>query len=225
MRPAVRLLRLVAVQQRWPGPVRAGSGRDDAKPRQTVACDGGIGRRGRRALTPPGRQAGAGELPGQHTRPVISSYEPAQAGQPLGALRRGWLRGGRWLLPWLAVLLVSASLASAMTKALTGAWVPITARSAPSPAPAVAELPPTAAVGDGADAWALDLACIARVGSYTASLSDAARRCSTLAGASATIPLDERGDARCEFIVGQPLYAGQNSRAPQRGWQCPTPLP
>jgi hypothetical protein len=71
---------------------------------------------------------------------MISSLEPGLAGQPRGALRRGWLRGGRWLLPWLAVLLVSVSLASAVHHALTGAWVPITARSALSPTPAVAEL-------------------------------------------------------------------------------------
>jgi len=172
MRPAVRLLQLVAVQQRSPGPVRAGTGCDNgASPRPAVACDGGIGRRGRRAHTPPGQQ----------TRPVISSFEPGLAGQPRGALRRGWWRGGRWLLPWLAVLLVSVSLASAVNHALTGAWVPITARSALCPTPAVAELPPVGAIGDRADARALDRACIARVAAYTASMSDAVRRCSTLA--------------------------------------------
>jgi hypothetical protein len=112
---------------------------------------------------------------------VISSSEPGQAGHSLGALRRGWLRVGRWLLPWLAALLVSASLASAMTSALTGAWVPLAAHSASSPTPAIAELPPASAVGDGDDARALDLACMSRVAAYSASMSDAVRRCSTLA--------------------------------------------
>jgi hypothetical protein len=156
---------------------------------------------------------------------MISSFEPGLAGHPRGARRRGWLQGGRWLLPWLTVLLVSASLASAVTSALTGAWVPIAARSASSPTPTVADLPPAGAGGDGADARALDLACVSRSAAYSASLADTVRRCSTAAGASATTPPGERGDAPCEFIVGQPLYAGQNSWVPQRGWQCADPLP
>jgi hypothetical protein len=114
---------------------------------------------------------------------VISSFEPGQAGHPLGALRRGWLRGGRWLLPWLATLLVSASLASAVTSALTGAWVPMAAHSASSPTPAIAERPAASAVGDGDDARPVDQACISRVVAYSASRSDAIRHCSTLAGA------------------------------------------
>jgi hypothetical protein len=155
---------------------------------------------------------------------MISSLEPGLAGQPRGALRRGWLRGGRWLLPWLAVLLASTSLASAVNHALTGAWEPITARSALSPTPAVAELPPVGAIGDGADARALEPACISWFATYT-SVSDAVRRCSTLAAAAPTTTPGERGDAPCEFIVGQPLYVGQNSWVPQRDWQCADPLP
>jgi hypothetical protein len=156
---------------------------------------------------------------------VISSLKPGRAGQLPGAPRRGWLRGRRWLLPWLAVVLVWVSLASAVNHALTGAWEPITARSALSPTPAVAELPPVGAIGDGADARALDRACIARVAVYTASVSEAVRRCSPPAGASSTSPPGEPGDAACELIVGQPLYVGQNSWVPQRDWQCADPLP
>jgi hypothetical protein len=128
------------------------------------------------------RQAGAGQLPGQQTRPVINSFKPGQAGRSLGALRRGWLRGGRWLLPWLAVLLVSASLESATTSALTGAWVPTAVRSASSPTLAIAELPSAGAVGDGDDARALELACISRSVAYSASWSDTVRRCSGCCG-------------------------------------------
>lgn len=111
---------------------------------------------------------------------MISSFEPGQAGHPLGALRHGWLRVGRWLLPWLAALLVSASLASVVTSALTGAWVRMAAHAASSPTPAIAELPSASAVGDGDDAWALDLACLSRVAAYSGSMSDAVRRCSSL---------------------------------------------
>jgi hypothetical protein len=138
---------------------------------------------------------------------------------------RGWLRGGRWLLPWLAVLLVSASIASAMTRALTGAWVPGAARSELSPTSTVADRPPAGVGGDGADARALDHACIARVAAYSASMSDAVRRCSPPAGAAATITPGEQGDRPCEFMVRQPLYAGQNSWVPQQEWQCTDPLP
>jgi hypothetical protein len=123
------------------------------------------------------------------------------------------------------VLLVSASLASAVNHALTGAWEPITVRSALSPTPAVAELPPVGVGADSADARAVDRACIARVAAYSTSMSDAVRRCSPLAGASAITTPVEREDAPCELIVGQPLYAGQNSWVPQRDWQCADPLP
>jgi hypothetical protein len=51
---------------------------------------------------------------------VISSFKPGQAGHPRGAPRHGWLRGGRWLLPWLAVVLVSASLAAVVNSSLSG---------------------------------------------------------------------------------------------------------
>ncbi|MBV9546666.1 MAG: hypothetical protein JOY61_20045 [Chloroflexi bacterium] len=140
------------------------------------------------------------------------------------ALLRGCLRSGRWLLPWISVLLVSVSLASATNVAVTGSWQAMDGRSARSRA-AVGDLAPSGAARNTDDARAVDAACIARVGSYTASVPDAVRRCSTLAGASATTPPGEQGDAQCEFIVGQPLYAGQNSWVPQRDWQCADPLP
>jgi hypothetical protein len=32
-------------------------------------------------------------------------------------------------------------------------------------------------------------------------------------------------DATCELIVGQPLYAGQNTWVPQAAWRCPDRQP
>jgi hypothetical protein len=111
-------------------------------------------------------------------------------------LLRGCLRSGRWLLPWLSVLLVSVSLAAATTGAVTGAWQTMDGRSERARA-AVSDLAPSGAA-ENADAAAqgLDLACVSRLTAYRASLSDAVRRCSTLAGASATTPPGERGTRR-----------------------------
>jgi hypothetical protein len=89
-----------------------------------------------------------------------------------GCARIG-LRSARWLLPWLSVLLVSVSLASATNGAVTGARTP-----------AVGEIAPAGMVEDGDAAPALDVACFSRVAAYTASLADAVRRCSTQAGSA-----------------------------------------
>jgi hypothetical protein len=40
----------------------------------------------------------------------------------LCALLSGCLRSGRWLLPWLSVLLVSVGLASTTNPVVTGTW-------------------------------------------------------------------------------------------------------
>jgi hypothetical protein len=154
----------------------------------------------------------------------LESLFQAVAGRALGRPVTTGLRGARWLLPWLVALLVSASLASAATSALNRAWAPIGPSSASSVTPAVAALPPAGAVGNSDDARALDLVCISRFATYTA-LSDAVRRCSTLAGTSPTTPPDEPGDAHCELIIGQPLYAGQNTWIAQQYWQCAGPPP
>jgi hypothetical protein len=55
-------------------------------------------------------------------------------------LRRGWLRGGRWLLPWLCVTLVSASLGYATNAAVTSSWQAMDGRSERSRAPLPASL-------------------------------------------------------------------------------------
>jgi hypothetical protein len=90
----------------------------------------------------------------------------------------------RWLLPWISVLLVSVSLASATNAAVTGSWQAMDGRSARARTPAGGELAPAGAVADGDAAPALELACIAHVAAYTASLSNAVRRCSTGAGSA-----------------------------------------
>jgi hypothetical protein len=84
----------------------------------------------------------------------------------------------RWLLPWMSVLLVSVSLASATNAAVTGSWQAMDRRSERSRA-AVGDLAPSGAAGNTDDARVVDVACISRVAAYSASLSDAVRRCST----------------------------------------------
>jgi hypothetical protein len=103
--------------------------------------------------------------------------EQGPTSEPSGARGRDWLKAGRWLLPWLAMVLVSAGCASAMNLALTGAWVPLSARSEPAHALAGPDVPPADQVGQGDDAQAVDLACVSRVASYE-SLLEAVRRCS-----------------------------------------------
>ena len=110
--------------------------------------------------------------------------EPSgRAGQhPLGA----GVRVGRWLLPWISALLVAATLANAMNGAVLGSWQPMDGPSARFHTPVANGFAPAGTVGGVGDTRALDLACIARVAAYTASMSDAVRRCSTLAGAATT---------------------------------------
>jgi hypothetical protein len=138
-------------------------------------------------------------------------------------LLRGCLRSGRWLLPWISVLLVSVSLAAAATGAVTGAWHTVDGRSERARAAVSDPAPSGAAENADAAAQGLDLACVSRFTAHRASLSDAVRCCSTLAGgASATTLPGEQGDAPCELVV---LYTGQNSWIPQRDGQCAAPLP
>jgi hypothetical protein len=98
--------------------------------------------------------------------------EHGPTSQPSGARRdwsqaRRWLQAGGWLLPWLAILLVSAGCACAMNLALTGAWVPLAARSEPARALAGLDLPPAGPVGQGDDAQVVDRACVCRSSART----------------------------------------------------------
>ena len=87
------------------------------------------------------------------------SQSPAQV--------RTKLRSGRWLLPWLSVVLVSASLALAMTAMLSGSRAtgerqrPAIART-----PVVASLPPADAVTEGPDGRVPGRSCASLFGSY-----------------------------------------------------------
>jgi hypothetical protein len=57
------------------------------------------------------------------------------------------LRSGRWLLPWIAVLLVSITLAYAATSTVRASWPLLDTRTT-STLPASGEPRPTAIVGD-----------------------------------------------------------------------------
>jgi hypothetical protein len=96
---------------------------------------------------------------------------------------RGFARIGlgsvRWLLPWIGVLLVSVSLASATNGAVTGSWPTTDGRAERSGTPVVDAGSPSGATGNVDEAQAADLACISRFAAYT-SVSEAVRRCSTL---------------------------------------------
>jgi hypothetical protein len=111
-------------------------------------------------------------MPGRGAAPSVTGMPNGVDGaMPRPPVRlHGCVRGGRWLMPWLAVLLVSTSLAYALNRAITGAWVTFDAR---------AELSVTPADGDAARE--LGLACISRVTAYTSSMLDAVHRCTTLA--------------------------------------------
>jgi hypothetical protein len=107
---------------------------------------------------------------------MISSLGPGRTGHARGASPRTWLRVGPVLLPWLALLLISACSASALNHALTGAWVPLGAGSEIAQTSTV-DLPPVGLVGDGDDARAVDLACVTRIAAYESEF-EAVRRCS-----------------------------------------------
>ena len=60
---------------------------------------------------------------------------------------RGSLSSGRWLLPWVFVLLVSATFAYTLNSAVTGALANTDAQLQVSIAPAVVDLPCTSLFG------------------------------------------------------------------------------
>ena len=99
--------------------------------------------------------------------------------RPRGFARIG-LGSVRWLLPWMSVLLVSVSLASATNGAVTGSRQALDGRAERSRTAVVDDGSPSEATGNVDEAQAADLACISRFAAYTASVSEAVRRCSTL---------------------------------------------
>ncbi len=83
------------------------------------------------------------------------------------ALARVILSSGRWLLPWLSVLLVSASLAWAMTTAVSGSQM--TCAGQPQEVAltsVVASLPPADVVTESRDGRVLGRSCASLFGSY-----------------------------------------------------------
>jgi hypothetical protein len=84
------------------------------------------------------------------------------------ALARVMLSSGRWLLPWLSLLLVSASLAFAMTSAVSGSSRAIREgqRQELAPTPVIASLPPSVTVAEGNDSQGLGRSCASLFGSY-----------------------------------------------------------
>jgi hypothetical protein len=80
-------------------------------------------------------------------------------------LSRGCLRIGRWLLPWISVLLVSASLAYAMNSTLSSALA-IGVRQPHEIPPQPTFLPQPGALADGNDSQVVDASCVLVFGSY-----------------------------------------------------------
>jgi len=87
------------------------------------------------------------------------------------------LRGGRWLLPWISMLLVSVSLAYAMNDAVSGSRESMDGRSERSLAPGAGDYSPSSAVANVHTPLTVDLACISGFATYN-SLVDAPRLCS-----------------------------------------------
>jgi hypothetical protein len=93
------------------------------------------------------------------------SRSPALVGVTLGS--------GRWLLPWLGGLLVSASLAYALNSTLSGAQATRDGqRQELLLTPVVASLPPPDAVADG---QVLGRSCVTLFGSYNGWLFSSGR--------------------------------------------------
>ena len=87
------------------------------------------------------------------------------------------LRSGRWLLPWLSLLLVSTSLAYAMNGTVTGLWaVREPQRQELARTGLTASVPAVEASAEGNDAPALGRSCVSLFGSYNSWLFDRGRR-------------------------------------------------
>jgi hypothetical protein len=86
------------------------------------------------------------------------------------------LRSGRWLLPWLSVMLVSASLAFGMTSAVSGSRaIREGQRQERAPTPVSASLAPAVTVAEGNDAQVLGRSCASLFGSYNGWLFSSGR--------------------------------------------------
>jgi hypothetical protein len=96
---------------------------------------------------------------------------PARYGIVLGSGLLGVLHGcvktGRWLLPWLAMLLVSTSLALAFTSTISG-FRATGDREGPETAlgSVLSSLPPAGVVTEGPDGPVVGRTCVSLFGSY-----------------------------------------------------------
>jgi hypothetical protein len=92
------------------------------------------------------------------------------------ALARVILSTGRWLLPWIGVLLVSASLAFAMTTAMSGSRATGDGqRQEIALTPVFASLPSADTVTEGRDGRVLGRSCASLFGSYNGWLFSSGR--------------------------------------------------
>jgi len=83
------------------------------------------------------------------------------------ALSRVMLSSGRWLLPWLLMLLVSASLAFVMTTTVSSSRMTgDRQRQMIAPTSVVSNLPPADAVSEGYQDRVLGRSCASLFGSY-----------------------------------------------------------
>jgi hypothetical protein len=90
------------------------------------------------------------------------------------ALVHSGLRNGRWLLPWLSVLLVSAALTYAVNTAVIDSRVTPDRRVVVSVTPAAADLSRRNAFAAGADVRDIGHPCVSMFGSYNGWLFDSA---------------------------------------------------
>ena len=109
--------------------------------------------------------------------PSVPAHRAVAIRSAFVSVLHGSLVTGGWLRPWLAVLLISASLAYVINTAVSGSSVTVDVRSEVALASAVAQLSSTSTVAADNVPFP-DPACISRVALYGASMSDAFRRCS-----------------------------------------------
>lgn len=132
------------------------------------------------------------------------------------ALARASLSGGRWLLPWLSVLLVSASLAFAMSTTMSGSRATRDGQSHEISLTRVAASRfPVDAATEGPDDRALGRSCASLFGSYNGWLysSDRQGPCGLGPDAAAPMPVQQSpatatvadgDDVRARLLVSRP---------------------